>query len=88
MTHVHILKGRNSTSCTFVGGESYWGDAYTKREKTFSLFCFVLYYFCALVGLFLDAYTSCILHWSSVGHAIDPWDCSLLHCVFGRAFTC
>ena len=33
--------------------------------------------------LFLDAYTLCILHWSSVGHAIDPWDCSLLHCVSG-----
>ena len=40
MTHVHILKGRNSTSCTFVGGEIHRGeirrgDAYTKGEKTF-----------------------------------------------------
>ena len=50
MTHVHILKGRNSTLSTFVGGENYRGDAYTKREKTFSLFCFGLYYSCALVG--------------------------------------
>ena len=45
---VHILKGRNSTSCTFVGGESHRGDAYTKGEKTFLLwenlvlFCFTL----------------------------------------------
>ena len=48
MTHVHTLKGSNSTLCTFVGGESYRGDAYTKGEKTFSLFCFGLYYSCAL----------------------------------------
>ena len=26
---------------------------------------------CALVGLFLDAYTYCIMHWLSVGHASD-----------------
>ena len=31
-THVHTLKGSNSTSCTFVGGESHRGDAYTKGE--------------------------------------------------------
>ena len=47
-THVHTLRGSNSTSCTFVGGESHRGDAYTKREMTFSLFCFGLYYTCAL----------------------------------------
>ena len=50
MTYVHTLRGSNSTSCTFVGGESYRGDVYTKGEKTFSLFCFGLYYSCALVG--------------------------------------
>ena len=46
MTHVHILKGRNSTSCTFIGGESHRGDAYTKGEKTFFMRkpCFVLFY--------------------------------------------
>ena len=46
MTHVHILRGRNSTSCTFIGGENHWGDAYTKGEKTSfyekTLFCLVL----------------------------------------------
>ena len=31
---VHNLRGRNSTLCTFVGGESHRGDAYTKGEKT------------------------------------------------------
>ena len=35
MTHVHTLKGSNSTSCTFVGGESHRGDAYTKGKKIF-----------------------------------------------------
>ena len=37
MTHVHIFRGINSTSCTFVGGESHRGDAYTKGEKAFVL---------------------------------------------------
>ena len=46
-------RGRNSTSCTFVGGESHRGDAYTKGEKTSfyekNLFCLVLAYACFLV---------------------------------------
>ena len=54
MTYMHILKGRDSTSCTFIGGESYRGDAYTKGEKTFIFFfrkpCFVLFYF--MLGFF------------------------------------
>ena len=35
ITLVHILRGRNSISRTFVGRESHRGDAYTKKEKTF-----------------------------------------------------
>ena len=46
MTHVHALRGSNSTSYTFVGGESHRRDAYTKGEKTFfyeeTLFYFML----------------------------------------------
>ena len=47
MTHMHILRVRNSTSCTFVRGESHRGYAYTKGEKTFFwenliLSCFTL----------------------------------------------
>ena len=42
MTYMHILKGRNSTSCTFIEGESHRGDAYTKGEKTFSLVIYAL----------------------------------------------
>ena len=46
MTYMHTLRGSNSTSCTFVRGESHRGDAYTKEEKTFfyeeSLFYFML----------------------------------------------
>ena len=46
MTHVHTFRGSNSTSYTFVGGESHREDAYTKGEKTFfyekTLFYFML----------------------------------------------
>ena len=35
MARVHILRGRNYTSCTFIGGEIHRGDAYIKREKKF-----------------------------------------------------
>ena len=55
MTHMHIFRGRNSISCTFVKGESHRGDAYTKGKKYIfyekTLFCFVLYYACFLVAL-------------------------------------
>ena len=57
MTHVHILRGRNSISCTFVGRKSHKGDVYTKREKTSFLRkpCFVLFYFMLIFLLFYDA---------------------------------
>ena len=46
MTHMHTLRGSNSTSCIFIRGESHRGDAYTKEEKTFfyeeTLFYFML----------------------------------------------
>ena len=55
MTHVHTLRGRNSTSCTFVGGENHRRNAYTKGEKTFfnekTLFGLVLPYACFLIVL-------------------------------------
>ena len=35
MTHVHILRGINFTSCTFVGRESHRGDVYTDRPKMY-----------------------------------------------------
>ena len=35
MTHVHILRWRNSTSCTFIEGESHMGDAYIKGRRHF-----------------------------------------------------
>ena len=57
MTHVHILKGRNSTSCTFIGGESHRGDAYTKGEKTSFMRkpCFALFYFMLVFSLIYGA---------------------------------
>ena len=88
MTHVHTLRGSNSTSCTFVRGESYRRDAYTKGEKTFSLFCFGLYYTCALVGsCFLDANTSFILHWLCVGLAFIFMLLCFIGCMFRWSFA-
>ena len=59
MTYVHILKGKNSISCTFVGRESYKGDAYTKEEKTFFFLmrksCFALFYFMLVFSLLYGA---------------------------------
>ena len=51
MTHVHTLRGSNSTSCTFIEGESHRGDAYTKGEKTFFWENLVLLYAYFLVAL-------------------------------------
>ena len=55
MTHMHILRGENSTSCTFVRGESLRGDAYTKGEKTFFLRkpCFICFTLCLLSHCFM-----------------------------------
>ena len=41
---------------------------------------------CALVGLFLDANTSCISHWLSVGVANDSLQMSLSSCISGCSF--
>ena len=51
ITHVHILRERNSTLCTFVGRESHRRDAYTKGEKIFFFKNLVLLYTCFLVAL-------------------------------------
>ena len=49
MTHVHILKGRNSTSYTFVKGENHRRDILKGRRHFFLenlvLFCFIFYLF-------------------------------------------
>ena len=57
MTHVHILREKNSTSCTFVGGESHREDTYTKGKNTFFFRkpCFVLFYFMLVFSLFYGA---------------------------------
>ena len=74
--------------CTLLGRESYRGDAYTKGEKTFSLFCFGLYYSCALSRIVPRCiYTSCILHWSSVGHAFILMLLCFIDCMFGWSFA-
>ena len=54
MTHVHTLRGSNSTSCTFIGGEGHRGDAYTKGEKTF-FYEETLFYFMHVFSLLYGA---------------------------------
>ena len=76
MTYVHILRGRNSTLCTFLGGENHRGDAYTKGEKTsfmrnLVLSCFTLCLFSRyfmvrgvtfnIYGLLLSSHCVCVL---------------------------
>ena len=79
MHHVHILRGRNSTSCTFVGGESHRGDVHTKGEKTFfyekTLFCLVLPFACFLIVL-----------WCFELHLISVLCCS--HRIVFKCWTC
>ena len=76
MTHVHIFRGRNSNSCTFVGGESHRGDAYTKGEKTFFLWeNFVLLYACFLIAL-----------WCFELHFVSMLYCS--HYIVFMCWTC
>ena len=57
MTHVHILRRRNFTSCTIVGEESHREDAYTNGEKTSfhekTKFC--LFYFMFVFSLLYGA---------------------------------
>ena len=78
MTYVHILRGRNSTSCTFVEGESCRGDAYTKGEKTFfyekTLFCLVLPSFFLVV---LWCFKLCLISMLYCSHRIVfiCWTC-------------
>ena len=76
MIHMHILRGRNSTSCTFIGGESHRGDGYTKWEKTsfmrkpcfvcftlclFSRCFFVLWVMFSIFALLLSTHRVCVL---------------------------
>ena len=72
MTHVHTLKGSNSNSCTFVGGESHRRDAYTKGEKTSffekTLFCFVFLYACFLIILW--CFELCLVSMLCCSHRI------------------
>ena len=70
-------RGRNSTSCTFVGGESHRGDAYAKGEKAIFLENLVLLYACSLLVL-LYAWFLLVL-WCL---------CSMLYCFHRIVFMC
>ena len=50
------------------------------------MFWFILL-LCSSRILFLDAYTSCILHWSSVGHAFILMLLCFIDCMFGWSFA-
>ena len=59
-----------------------------RGRRHFPCFCFGLYYFlCPGRILFLDTYTSCILHWSSVGHAFILMQLCFIDCIFGWSFA-
>ena len=79
LTYVHILRERNSTSCTFIGGESHKGDAYTKGEKTYffekTLLCFVLLYAYFLIVLW--CFELCLVSMLCCSHRIilKCWTC-------------
>ena len=86
ITHVHMLKGRNFVSCTFIGGESHRGNAYTKGEKTSFMRkpCFVCFTLClfsrfmvlwvmfSIYALLLSSHCVCVLDMHT----------SLCYCVF------
>ena len=79
MTYMHILKGRNSTSCTFIEGESHRGDAYTKGEKTFHLFIYLW------ENLILSYFTLCLFSRCFIGLWVMFSIYTLLpslHCVY------
>ena len=54
MARVHILRGRNYTSCTFIGGEIHRGGAYIKGEKTF-FYEKTLFYLMLIFSVFYGA---------------------------------
>ena len=86
MTHVHILWGRNSTSCTFVRGESHKGYAYTKGEKTFFwenliLSCFTLCLFSLYFIMLWVMFSIYALLLSSHHAYVLDMHTSLCHCV-------
>ena len=84
MTHVHTLRGRNSTLRTFVGGESHRGDAYTKGEKTF--FEKTLIYFMLVFSLLYGAlicFIALIASCLCVGHAFTLMLLCFIGCMFG-----
>ena len=76
MTRVHNLRGRNSTSCTFIGRENHRGDTYTKGEKTsflrkpcFALCLFLVVLWCfelCLVSMFCYSYRIILTCWTCI----------------------
>ena len=92
MTHVHILKGRNSTLCTFVGGESYRGNAYTKGktkilfEKTLFLLLYIMLVFSLFYGA-LICFVTLIASYFCVGHTYILMLMCFIGCMFGWSFA-
>ena len=73
MARVHILRGRNYTSCTFIGGEIHRGDAYIKREKKFfyekTLFYLMLLFsvlYGALCSMLYCSYRIMFMCWTCI----------------------
>ena len=86
---MHILKGRNSFSCTFVGREIFHrGDAYTKGEKTLCLLeNFVLFVFLLALWCFELCFVILIASCLCIGHAYFLMLLCFIKCMFGRSFA-
>ena len=66
-----------------------WVPNFRDHHNYSYLSCFD-HWWCVLCSsriLILDAYTSCILHWSSVGHAFIFMLLCFIDCMFGWSFT-
>ena len=82
MTHMHILRGSNSTSCTFIGVEIHRGDTYIKGEKIFfyeKTFVYLMLVFSvfygALCSMLYCSHRIMFICWTS----IHPHACSNDH---------
>ena len=95
MTHVHIRRERNSTSSTFVGGESHRGDAYIKGRRHFFLenlvlFCFILLYlsfYGALSYIQYLCFVILIASYLCIGHAYILMLLCFISYMFGGSFA-
>ena len=97
MTLVHIFRGRNSISCTYLVGESHRRDAYTQGEKTsfrrkpcsvcFTLCVFSCLFYGALSYIQYLYFVALIASYLCVRHAYILMLLYFIGCIFRQPFT-